>query len=191
MNAFNLPTWFTISRFGAALVIPVIYLILDRPAADLLALIVFSAGALTDLADGQLARRMRLESRLGAALDPVADKALVLVALAVLLAYVEPRAWLLLPVSVIFVRELLIAGLREYLGTGSSLAVTWTAKTKAACQMIAIALLFLSGTAGQWNAAAAAVGIAVLWLAAVLTLVSGLDYLQKAIRTIGSENETD
>ncbi len=192
MKKFNLPTWFTISRFGAALVIPVIYLILERPAADYLALVVFSVGAATDFADGQLARRMRLESRLGAVLDPVADKALVLVALAVLLAYAEPREWLLLPVSVIFVRELLIAGMREYLGKGSgSLKVTWSAKLKAACQMIAIALLFLSSAAVWQSGAFAAVGVAVLWFAAALTIISGLDYLRKAIRTMESEDETD
>ena len=185
MARLTVPTWFTLARFAAALAIPAMYLLFDRPAADIAALTVFAAGALTDFADGQLARRLRLESRLGAALDPVADKALVLVALAVLLGYLEQREWLLLPVAVIFVREFLIAGLREYLGPADmSLKVTWTAKWKAAAQMIAIVVLFASGAAATESNVVATAGLVLIWLAAVLTAVSGINYLQKALRQI-------
>ena len=185
MVRLNVPTWLTLARFAAALAIPAMYLLFDRPAADIAALTVFAAGALTDFADGQLARRLRLESRLGAALDPVADKALVLVALAVLLGYLEQREWLLLPVAVIFVREFLIAGLREYLGPADlCLKVTWTAKWKTAAQMIAIVALFASEAAPTQNNVIVTAGLVMIWLAAVLTAVSGIDYLQKALRRI-------
>ena len=187
MARLTVPTWFTLSRFAAALAIPAVYLLFDRPAADIAALALFAAGALTDFADGQLARRLRLESALGAALDPVADKALVLVALAVLLGYLEQRGWLLLPVAVIFVREFLIAGLREYLGPEDlSLKVTWTAKWKAAAQMIAIVVLFASEIADSEGNVVLIAGLVMIWLAAALTAVSGIDYLRKALRQIDS-----
>ena len=183
----TVPTWLTLARFAAALAIPAAYLLLDRPAADIAALAVFAAGALTDLADGLLARRLRLESRLGAALDPVADKALVLVALAVLLGYLEQREWLLIPVAVIFVREFLVAGLREYLGPADlSLKVTWTAKWKAATQMTAIVVLIFSGAVETESNVVVVAGLVMIWLAAALSAVSGIDYLQKALRQIDS-----
>lgn len=193
VNSLNLPTWFTISRFGAALVLPIIFLVFDRPTADHLALIVFVIGALTDYADGQLARRMHLESRLGAVLDPVADKVLVIIALAVLLAYFEPHAWMLLPVVAIIMRELLVAGLRECLGPTNDnvLKVTRIAKYKAACQMIAIILILLSGVVTASSEIFMWGGIAVLWMAAILTVISGIDYVQKAILSLGPDNETD
>ena len=192
MKSINLPTWFTLSRFGAALFIPVVFLLFERPVADYFALAVFSVGAITDFVDGQLARRLRLESKFGEALDPIADKALVLVALAVLLAYFDLQEWLLLPVAVIFVRELLIAGLREYLGkAGGTLKVTWTAKWKAACQMFAIILLFFSGAVVHFSEVSAAIGVIVLWIAAGLTFVSGFDYVHKAIRKMEGESEGD
>ncbi len=189
MTRFNLPTWLTISRFGAALLIPVAYLVFDRPLADFVALAIFAIGAVTDFVDGELARRMRLESRLGAALDPVADKAMVIVALAVLLAYADARAALLLPVAVILVRELMVSGMREYLGmtTPTVLRVTWTAKIKTACQMTAIILLFLSASAGLTGHIAGLMGVAALWLAAGLTVISGLDYLRKALHAIEND----
>ena len=187
MKRLSVPMWLTTARLAAALAIPAVYLLLDRPAADIAALIVFAAGALTDFADGHLARRLRLESRLGAALDPVADKALALVALAALLTYLEQREWLLLPVAVIFVREFMIAGLREYLGPADmSLKVTWTAKWKAAAQMIAIIVLFAGAAAGAESSVVIFAGLVMIWLAAALTAVSGIDYLQKALRQIGS-----
>lgn len=189
MNKFNLPTWLTLSRFGAAITIPLIYLVFDQPIADYCAFAVFALAAITDFADGQLARLMSLESRLGAALDTVADKALVLVSLSILLAYIDSRQWLLIPVSVIFVRELLIAGLREYLGPSSSLKVTWTAKCKTASQMISISFLFLSNAIDQFGNLIGLLGIIILWISSVLTIVSGIDYIQKAIKDMESRNE--
>lgn len=193
MNDLNLPTWFTLSRFVAALVFPIVYLIFDRPVADMCALVIFVAGALTDYADGQLARRMHLESRLGAALDTVADKALVIIALAVLLAYFDARAWMLLPVAAIVMRELLVAGLREYLGSVNDniLQVTWLGKFKAACQMVAITLILLSEVVLTMHEILLWGGVATLWLAAILTTISGVDYVQKAIRGLRQSHEAD
>ena len=193
MNDLNLPTWFTLSRFVAVLVFPIVYLIFDRPLADMCALVIFVAGALTDYVDGQLARRMHLESRLGAALDSVADKSLVIVALAVLLAYFDARAWMLLPVVAIIMRELLVAGLRECLGSVNDniLQVTWLAKFKTTCQMVAITLILLSEVALSMHEILLWSGVATLWLAAILTTISGVDYVRKAIRALRPSHEAD
>ena len=186
MRGTNLPTLLTLSRFFAALLLPAAFLLFDRPAADMAALLLFIFAALTDIADGQIARRFGLETPLGAALDSVADKALVMISLALLLAYFSRSEWLLIPVCVIFVRELLIAGLREqFSGKGMPLSVTSAGKWKSACQMLAIALLFCNGAVSDSYKLLAAAGILVLWLAAGLTFYSGMDYVKKAIRQLG------
>lgn len=191
MNKFNLPTWFTFSRFLAAILIPIVYLVFERPIADYIAFAVFTIGGITDYVDGRLARIMKIESKIGAALDSVADKTLVFISLAILLAYIEMREWLLLPVVIIFVRELLIAGIREYFGRSSGLNVTLVAKVKSTSQMISIGILFLSGIEGKFSFEFAVIGVSLLWISAILTLISGIDYSLAAIRDMEKKNATD
>ena len=79
-------------------------------------------------------------------LDPIADKAMVVIALLVITAQSGLNAWILLPATAIVFREVFVSGLREFLGDASgALTVTWVAKVKTAAQMIAIAVLFASG----------------------------------------------
>ena len=161
-----------------------VYLVIDQPAADWVALAVFAVASATDLLDGWIARRFNLETRLGAAMDSVADKALVMVALAVLVGSSEIQNWLLLPVAMIVVRELLVAGLREVLDAkDKGLASTGLGKWKAAVQMLAICILFAGNALGTAHPVQLA-GVCLLWLGALMTIISGVDYARRAFERI-------
>jgi CDP-diacylglycerol--glycerol-3-phosphate 3-phosphatidyltransferase len=191
------------------------FLYFNRPWADWAALALFLGAAITDWFDGYLARLWKQESRFGAMLDPIADKAMVLIAIMVLTGYNGMNPWLILPATVILFREVFVSGLREYLGaTAKLLAVTKLAKWKTTAQMVAIAVLFLgtgleylnsvamrgmtpeqyadavsAGLAdpvlacGRRDCASLAgdAGLALMWVAAMLTLVTGWDYFQKSL----------
>jgi cardiolipin synthase len=94
----------------------IVFLILPRPAADWVALFLFIFASLTDYIDGWLARKWGQISRFGAMLDPIADKAMVVIALAVLLGLHGISDWTLIPVAAILFREVFVSGLREFLG---------------------------------------------------------------------------
>lgn len=182
---WTVPNMLTSARLLAAPGLAVPFLLLPRPEADLWALGLFLAAAVTDFFDGWLARRLGQESRLGAVLDPIADKVTVAVGLAVVLAHApDPGApLLLLPAALILFREGLVSGLREAVG-GTALKVTVLAKWKTTAQMVAIAALLAAPAAPPHLAAAGANGIAaaLLWIAALLTLITGWDYAAKALR---------
>ncbi len=122
------------------------FLYFSRPYADWFALILFLGAAITDWFDGYLARAWKQESRFGAMLDPIADKTMVVVALMVIVGYSSMSPWLVLPATIILIREIMVSGLREYLGREtSSLRVMPLAKWKTTAQMLAIAILFAQG----------------------------------------------
>ena len=142
----TLPNILTVLRLLAAPGVAVMFLYFTRPYADWFALILFVVAAATDWLDGHLARTWRLETKLGAMLDPIADKAMVVIALLVLTAFSGLTPWILLPATVILFREVFVSGLREYLGdTSGTLKVTKLAKWKTTAQMVAIAVLFAHG----------------------------------------------
>lgn len=146
MMALNLPNILTILRLLAAPGLAVMFLYFSRPYADWCALVLFVSAAITDWFDGYLARSWSQETRLGAMLDPIADKAMVVIALMVIVGYSSMSPWLVLPATVILFREVFVSGLREYLGAVSgSLKVTALAKWKTTAQMVAIAVLFAQG----------------------------------------------
>lgn len=212
---WNVPNILTVIRLLAAPTLAVVFLYFNSPWADWFALILFVAAALTDFVDGYLARAWKQESKFGAMLDPIADKAMVLIALLVIIGFSGVKAWILLPATMIFFREVFVSGLREFLGDkASKLKVTKLAKWKTTAQMIAIAVLFSQGIfadkfveltqamdaqmidsilLGQaedlggliWIQTGAAWsyygGIALLWIAAALTLITGWDYFVKAL----------
>lgn len=180
----TLPTWLTIARLAAAPLLVVPFLLLERPAAYWTALALFAAAALTDFLDGWLARRLGQESRLGAVLDPIADKAMVATALALLL-WVSPLApWLALPAAVILFREVLVSGLREAVAP-ARLDVTPLAKIKTALQMLAVGALLFAGATGFGEP----LGAALLAAAAVVTAVTGWDYARKAVAHLGHRED--
>jgi cardiolipin synthase len=197
---WTVPNILTTLRLLAAPGVAVMFLYFNRPWADWLALALFVTAALTDFVDGYLARAWKQESRYGAMLDPIADKAMVVIAIMVITGYSGMNPWLILPAAVILFREVFVSGLREYLGAKSSLLkVTRLAKWKTTAQMVAIAVLFLatglayleagrSPVAGEgevppgvsYAALANWAGLALIWLAAILTAITGFDYLRKA-----------
>ncbi|MBS1302083.1 CDP-diacylglycerol--glycerol-3-phosphate 3-phosphatidyltransferase [Loktanella sp. SALINAS62] len=142
----NLPNFLTILRLLAAPAVAVMFLYFARPWADWFALLLFSGAALTDFLDGYLARAWKQETKLGAMLDPIADKAMVVIALLVITGFSGMNPWILLPATLIIFREVFVSGLREFLGdTAGTLKVTQLAKWKTTAQMVAIALLFATG----------------------------------------------
>jgi len=143
---WNLPNILTVLRLIAAPGVAVMFLYFTRPYADWFALLLFVSAALTDWLDGYLARAWKQETKLGAMLDPIADKAMVVIALMVIVGFSSWSPWLVLPATVILFREVFVSGLREYLGeVAGTLKVTKLAKWKTTFQMIAIAVLFSQG----------------------------------------------
>ena len=190
---WTIPNILTTLRLFAAPGLAVMFLYFDRPWADWAALVLFVGAAITDYIDGYLARAWGQQTRFGAMLDPIADKAMVLIAIVVITGYSGMKPSLILPATVILFREVCVSGLREYLGEKAGLlAVTRLAKWKTTAQMVAIAVLFLgtgldfitqsSGKVPHWSApAATAVGTVLIWIAAAMTLVTGIDYFIKAL----------
>ena len=143
---WNLPNILTVLRLLAAPMVAVMFLYFTRPWADFFALFLFLGAAITDWFDGYLARAWKQETKIGAMLDPIADKAMVIIALAVILGYSTMTPWLVLPATVILFREVFVSGLREYLGdVAGTLKVTNLAKWKTTVQMLAVAVLFSQG----------------------------------------------
>jgi CDP-diacylglycerol--glycerol-3-phosphate 3-phosphatidyltransferase len=211
---WTIPNSLTVLRLLAAPGVAVMFLYFHRPWADWLALTLFVGAAITDWFDGYLARLWKQESKFGAMLDPIADKAMVLIAIMVITGYNGMNPWLILPATVILFREVFVSGLREYLGAKAGLLrVTRLAKWKTTAQMVAIAVLFLGtgleylngvalrgmtleqynvlvsqGEADpvracvKWGCASYAniAGVGLLWLAALLTAVTGWEYFSKA-----------
>lgn len=212
---WTLPNILTVLRLLAAPGVAVMFLYFARPWADWFAMLLFIGAAVTDWFDGYLARAWKQESAFGAMLDPIADKAMVVIALLVITGFSGMNPWFLLPATVILFREVFVSGLREFLGDrAGTLSVTKLAKYKTAAQMTALTVLFATGifehnlldrTAGMdaamvaeimsgerpdavgllWNVTAAWwswwSGVILLWIAAALTLVTGVDYFLKAL----------
>ena len=182
--ATSLPNILTYARIAA---VPAIVgcFFLDGDAANWLALVIFVAAGITDFFDGYLARALQQQSPLGRMLDPIADKLLVSAALMMLAANQTIAGWSLFAGVIILSREILVSGLREYLGKlDVSVPVTQLAKYKTAMQMVAIGFL-LAGTAGDkifpWTSIT---GLSLLWLAAILTLYTGYDYSRAGLRHV-------
>ncbi len=182
----DLPNVLTLSRI-AAIPLLVALVAVGRPGADLAACIIFAAAAITDYFDGRLARDRRQTSDLGRMLDPIADKLLVGAVLMMLVGTGRLSTAGLYPAVVIMLREILVSGLREYLaGMRVGLPVTRLAKWKTGVQMGALGTL-LAGNDGAallhlpWLPASI-IGEAMLWAAALLTLLTGWDYLMAGLR---------
>lgn len=169
----------TLARF--ALVVPLAVLFhLPAPWATLGAGGVFVAAGIADALDGWLARRLGCATRLGAVLDPVADKVVVGVALVLLAADGRAPA---AAVAVLLARDFLVGGLREALGGAQpALPVTRAAKAKTALQFASVALLLLAPSLPVPGAGEA--GLVLLWAAVALSAASGWDYARRAVAAL-------
>lgn len=185
----DLPNLLTLSRIAA---IPVLVTLVawGTPLGDILGCLVFALAAITDYFDGKLARDRAQISDLGRMLDPIADKLLVGASLMMLAGQSRLGPGGLYPAIVIMLREILVSGLREYLaGIRISLPVSRLAKWKTGFQMGALGTL-LAGDSGAGVIAldmlpVTLIGAVLLWASALLTLVTGWDYLTAGLRHAG------
>ncbi len=113
---WTIPNTLTVLRLLAAPGVALMFLYFHRPWADWFALTLFIVAAITDYFDGYLARLWKQESKFGTMLDPIADKAMVVIALLIITGYSGMNPWLILPATAILFREVFVSGLREYLG---------------------------------------------------------------------------
>ena len=165
-----------------ALVVPFVALFLwNAPWNMTAALIVFVLAAITDFFDGRVARARGETSALGAALDPLADKLLIIAALILLVRNGVIASYGVVAVIAITLREVLVSGLREAVAAqGGELPVTALAKWKTAAQLLAAGLLLAAAPNGVAGDSLRPAGTGFLWLATVLTLWSGGDYTVRA-----------
>ena len=180
---FNLPILLTWARIVLIpLFVGIFYFEkswVSLPNQNLVATVIFTAAALTDWLDGWLARRWQQTSAFGEFLDPVADKLMVAAALIVLIQLGRVDAIIAL---VIIGREITISALREWMakiGSARSVAVSLLGKIKTISQMVAIPMLLYNDPLGPLNPAI--VGTVLIWIAAVLTLISMAYYLKVAL----------
>ncbi|MBM4239399.1 MAG: CDP-diacylglycerol--glycerol-3-phosphate 3-phosphatidyltransferase [Gammaproteobacteria bacterium] len=172
----NTLTWLRI--FAIPIVVVLFYL--PFPWSDPAAGAVFAIAAITDTLDGYYARKLGQTSRLGAFLDPVADKLIVAVAL-VLLVSRDPTLVVVLPAIVIIGREIAISALREWMaeiGKRTKVAVSPLGKIKTIVQMVGLSMMLIRWDV--WFLPTYQVGVILTAIAAVLTLVSAIDYLRAA-----------
>jgi cardiolipin synthase (CMP-forming) len=177
----SLPNILSLSRIVA---VPLLVLLLWKPGwlGYSLAFSLYCLMGITDYFDGYLARAQGTVSKLGIFLDPIADK--IMVAAVILMLVFNGRIEGLTVVAglVILLRELTVSGLREFLaGLQVSMPVSQLAKWKTTLQLVALGALILGGAVPQFPFVHL-VGVASLWAAAVLTLITAWDYLRVGLR---------
>ena len=188
----TLPNILTLSRIA---VIPMIVALffLETTTGQWIACALFSLASVTDFLDGYLARSRGQMSAFGMFLDPVADKLLVASGLLMMAAFDQIAGTVLIPAVIILCREILVSGLREYLAEFAvSVPVSRLAKWKTAVQMIAIGLLILGNESHPTipeTIPIQLIGEAGLWIAAIITLITGLDYLRTGLRHMGGSGK--
>lgn len=177
---FNVPNAITLFRLA---VIPTIVIAFFIPTTWAKWTIVglYTAACISDFFDGYLARKLNQYSDFGKLFDPIADKILVAIALILLVAIDRLHGLTLIPTIIILSREILVSGLREFLATYQlSIPVTQLAKWKTTAQMFAIGFLLGSHAVPQWTWTLV-VGLILLWVAAVLTLITGYHYIKQGL----------
>ncbi|MBC7159101.1 MAG: CDP-diacylglycerol--glycerol-3-phosphate 3-phosphatidyltransferase [Porphyrobacter sp.] len=183
----TLPNLLTLSRIVALPLLAALLWWPDWPLGYALAFVLYCAMGITDYFDGLLARSSGAVSRLGIFLDPIADKIMVATVILVLAAQDMLSGPVVgdlhvIPGLIILIREIAVSGLREFLGgLQVSVPVSRLAKWKTTIQLVALGALILSGALpGElWIRL---VGLAGLWGAALLTLITGWDYLRVGLR---------
>ncbi|ASK87487.1 CDP-diacylglycerol--glycerol-3-phosphate 3-phosphatidyltransferase [Sphingorhabdus sp. SMR4y] len=185
----NLPNILTLSRIFA---VPILVFLLwpnfeaarpqPLPIDYLLTFGLYCLMAVTDYFDGYLARSQGTVSKLGIFLDPIADKIMVAAVVLMLIFTRDISGWHAIAAIVILLREIMVSGLREFLaGLQISVPVSQLAKWKTGFQMISLGALILAGGLPQFPIVQT-VGLWTLWAAAILTLITGWDYLRVGLK---------
>ena len=187
-KALSLPNILT---YGRLLAVPAVVALLFWPKDDWTrwpALAIFIAAGVTDYLDGYFARLYAQQSTLGRMLDPIADKLLVAACLMMLVYAGTIEDQHVLAAIVILCLEILVSGLREFLAQLKvSVPVSRIAKWKTVLQMVAVGFL-IAGPAGEVILpTTTAIGLVLLWIAAMLTIYTGWDYLKAGIKVVVGE----
>ena len=184
----SLPNLLTLSRIFA---VPILVFLLWKPAPYdyLITFVLYCVVGITDYFDGYLARAQGQISRLGQFLDPIADKIMVAAVIVMLMASRKANGeppilqdFNIIPALIILLREIIVSGLREFLADlRVGMPVSQMAKWKTTIQLVSLGALILGGAMPHqpW---VHSVGIACLWAAAALTLVTGYDYLRIGLK---------
>jgi len=177
----NIANFLTIARI---IVIPIIVICiyLKSPFYGWVAFTLFCIASITDYFDGYIARIRNEITNFGTFLDPIADKLLVSAVILILTSKGIIADWETIPALIILLREIAVSGLREYLaGIKISVPVSRIAKLKTSIQLIALALLILSESQITLLPIVF-IGKIALWIAGILTLYTGFDYLKSGIK---------
>lgn len=189
-RAFSLPNILT---YGRIVAIPALVVCMFWPGdvwSRWAAFAIYVTASITDFFDGYLARAWSQQSAIGRMLDPIADKLLIAACLLMLVADGTIRSVSLWATIIILCREILVSGLREFLAElRVSVPVTRVAKWKTTAQLIAVGFL-VAGPAGERVLPGTInIGTVLLWIAALLTIYTGWDYLKAGIRHLVEEDE--
>ena len=182
-DVFNLPNTISMLRIG---VIPVLFFLLLSPGKvmSLVIAILFIAAALTDLLDGYIARKYQIVTTMGKFLDPIADKLIVNTAMIMMIPISRIPAWI---VAVIVIRDFAVDGIRNIASSnGIVIQASPLGKRKTLCQIFAVSALMIHYP--FIGADAHIVGMVILYIALILTVVSGTEYFVKFYRTSIQKN---
>ena len=181
----NLPNLLTLIRMALVPVFIVFFYLGQGGAAlyNILALVVFVAASATDAIDGQIARKRNMITTFGKLMDPLADKVLTTAAFIVFVDIGIMAAWM---VIVILAREFAITGLRGVAASeGVVIAADFSGKLKTVFQMTAICVILLANAlvyipgASYVSVVVSGIGVVLIWIAVLLTIYSGIEYLWK------------
>jgi CDP-diacylglycerol--glycerol-3-phosphate 3-phosphatidyltransferase len=177
---WNLPNSLSLFRI---FLVPFLVVVLLTKYSNKLGLAIFLVAAVTDFFDGYFARRMQKITRLGALLDPIADKLLMSAAFISLVELGMAKAWMIV---IIIGREFAVSGLRSIAAQqGVTIAASPLGKTKTISQVVAISLLIISYELGEFRF----MSELSLWVVVLFSLVSGVDYFLKFARAVLMNDE--
>lgn len=182
----NLPNCITMVRISF---IPVLFLLLLSPGQtmSLVLAFLFIAVSFTDLLDGYVARKYKIVTTMGKFLDPIADKLVINTAMILMIPIGRIPAWV---VAIIIIRDFAVDGIRNIASSaGHIVQASWLGKQKTLCQVFAVSALMIHYP--FLGADAHVVGTSILFLALVLSIYSGLDYIVKFYRHILAEDRCE
>lgn len=182
----HLPNALTLLRIAAIPVVVLLFFI-SGPTARWCLVGIYALACVTDYLDGLLARSLNRTSALGRFLDPIADKLLIAAVILMLVAERRLTGLHTLAGLIILLREIAVSGLRETLAeVRVSVPVSRLAKWKTALQMLALGILLAvpAVQTATWSLLLAVLGLSLLWIAVVLTVITGFNYLKAAFRPL-------
>lgn len=177
---YQLPNLLTLARI---ILVPVLLgvFLLGGALGDILSVVVFVLAGITDYFDGYLARRLKMESQVGNAFDPIADKLLIITTLALLIHDGTLTGLHLAAAMFVIWREIFVSGLREYIARiDITIPIIRLAKYKTAIQMVALGCLLAAPTGAGYIPNLVMLGLGLFWISVALTLITGFEYLRRA-----------